>query len=53
MIDYLTASLDVKAVQRVFVVHGEAEVAETYKGHLQNAGFQHIDVPNKGEIVEL
>ena len=53
MIDYLTRSLQVDKVQRVFVVHGEEQAAETYKGHLAEAGFAHIDVPTKGEIVEL
>ena len=53
MIDYLTRSLDVRQVQRVFVVHGDENAAETYKGHLQEAGFARIDVPQKGETVEL
>ena len=53
MIDYLTRSLQTDGVERVFVVHGEAEVAETYKGHLQDAGFHNVEVPEKGEIVTL
>ena len=53
MIDYLTRSLQVDKVQRVFVVHGEEQSAQTYKGHLQDAGFKHIEVPEKGQIVEL
>ena len=53
MIDYLTRSLAVDQVQRVFVVHGEAQTAETYKGHLEEAGFKQITVPEKGETVIL
>ena len=53
MIDYLTRSLQVDKVQRVFVVHGEEQAAEAYKGHLEEVGFQHIDIPEKGQIVEL
>ena len=53
MIDYLTRSLDVPAVQRVFVVHGEQEVTEIYKAHLEEAGFKNVMVPHKGETVDL
>lgn len=53
MIDYLTRSLQTDRVERVFVVHGEAEAAETYKGHLHDAGFHNVEVPEKGEIVTL
>ena len=53
MIDYLTRSLAVDQVRRTFVVHGDAQAAETYKGHLHDAGFRNIDVPEKGETVEL
>ena len=53
MIDYLTRSLQVDKVQRVFIVHGEQQAAEAYKEHLHEAGFRGIEVPEKGEIVEL
>ena len=53
MIDYLTRSLQVKDVQRVFVVHGSEEAAMTYKEHLHDAGFRNIEVPEHGEEVEL
>jgi metallo-beta-lactamase family protein len=53
MIDYITRSLMVDKVQRVFVVHGEETAAEIYKTHLQEAGFKHIDIPTKGEEVEI
>jgi len=53
MIDYLTRSLQVDHVQRTFIVHGEPEAAETYKDHLHDAGFRHIDIPEKGQIFEL
>lgn len=53
MIDYLTRSLAVDQVKRVFVVHGEETAAQTYKTHLEEAGFTHITIPSKGEAVEL
>lgn len=53
MIDYLTRSLQVDKVQRVFVVHGDTTAAEAYKGHLSDAGFQNISVPEKGETIIL
>ncbi len=53
MIDYLTRSLQVDKVQRVFVVHGEPEAAETYTTHLHEAGFKDVTIPTKGEQVEL
>ena len=53
MIDYLTRSLAVDQVQRTFVVHGDETAAEAYKGHLEEAGFRQVSVPQKGEIVEL
>ena len=53
MIDYLTRSLVVDQVKRIFVVHGDERASKTYKGHLQEAGFKNIEVPEKGETVEL
>ena len=53
MIDYLTRSLQVDKVQRTFIVHGEPQAAETYKGHLSDAGFKNITIPVKGEEIEI
>lgn len=53
MIDYLTRSLQVEQVRRTFIVHGNEEAAEAYKGHLEEAGFKSVTVPQKGEMVEL
>ena len=53
MIDYLTRSLAVDQVKRVFVVHGEETAAETYKTHLEEAGFKCVEVPQKGQMIEL
>ena len=53
MIDYLTRSLQVDKVQRTFIVHGEPQAAETYKGHLTDAGFKNITIPVKGEEIEI
>ena len=53
MVEYLTHSLTVDQVQHTFIVHGEEQAAETYKGHLYEAGFRNISIPAKGEEVEL
>ena len=53
MIDYLTRSLAVEQVKQVFVVHGQEEAAQAYKGHLEEAGFKQVEVPEKGEMVCL
>jgi metallo-beta-lactamase family protein len=53
MLDYLMRSLMPEQVKQVFVVHGEEEAAETYKVHLEEAGFKHVEVPKKGQTVEL
>ena len=53
MIDYLTRSVNVEAVRRTFIVHGELATQETYKDHLYEAGFRNIEHPEKGHIVHL
>ena len=53
MIDYITRSQQVDKVQRVFVVHGEETSAEAYKDHLMEAGFKHVEVPEKGQTVVI
>lgn len=53
MIDYITRSQQVDQVRRVFVVHGEEQAAETYKTHLMEAGFANVEVPAKGQTIEL
>lgn len=53
MIDYLTHSVNVEAVRRTFIVHGELAAQETYKDHLYEAGFRNIEYPEKGHTVHL
>lgn len=53
MIDYLTRSVNVEAVRRTFIVHGELAAQETYKDHLYEAGFRNIEHPEKGYMVHL
>ncbi len=53
MIDYLTRSVNVEAVRRTFIVHGELAAQETYKDHLYEAGFRNIEHPEKGYMVRL
>ena len=53
MIDYLTRSVNVEAVRRTFIVHGELAAQETYKDHLYEAGFRNIEHPENGYMVHL
>ena len=53
MIDYLTRSVNVEAVRRTFIVHGELAAQETYKDHLYEAGFRNIEHPEKGYMDHL
>lgn len=53
MMDYLTRSVNVEAVRRTFIVHGELAAQETYKDHLYEAGFRNIEHPEKGYMVHL
>lgn len=53
MIDYLTRSLNVEAVRRTFIVHGELSAQEAYKDRLYEAGFRNIAHPAKGTTIHL
>jgi metallo-beta-lactamase family protein len=44
---------DKKALQRLFIVHGEYEPQQIYKDHLETKGFQNIEIPEKGNWVQL
>ena len=52
MIDYLS-SQNKELIQKTFLVHGEYEVMEAYKGHLEEAGFGNIVIPKTRETFEL
>ena len=53
MIQYFTASQDVKAIKKTFIVHGESSAQEAMKDHLYEAGFRNIHIPQKGASVVL
>ncbi len=40
-------------VKGVFLVHGEYEVQQKFQEHLQSNGFQNVEIPKHGQIVEL
>ena len=50
---YFTASQDVKAIKKTFIVHGESSAQEAMKDHLYEAGFRNIHIPQKGASVVL
>lgn len=52
MIDFLSCQ-DKSLLKKTFIVHGTYESANAYKGHLNNKGFKHVEVPSLGQEVEL
>lgn len=39
--------------KKIFLVHGEIDTQEAYKGFLLENGFQNIEIPAKGEMVDI
>ncbi|MCE1199588.1 MAG: MBL fold metallo-hydrolase [Marinilabiliales bacterium] len=52
MITFLKCQ-DPKAIQKVFLVHGDYETQQFYKGQLENAGFANIEIPEPMSEVEI
>jgi metallo-beta-lactamase family protein len=52
MISFLSCQ-DKKALQKVFIVHGEYETQKKYVSSLTEAGFKNIEIPAKGEGFEI
>ncbi len=44
---------DKQQIRKIFLVHGEAETAASYRDRLRAAGFRHIEIPYKGETFKL
>jgi metallo-beta-lactamase family protein len=45
--------MDKQRLQRVFLVHGEPEAAHAFSGALHQAGFQQVDIPQRGQSYSL
>ncbi len=52
MIDFLSCQ-DKSQLKKTFIVHGDYESANAYKGHLNDSGFKRVEVPALGQEVEL
>ena len=52
MLQYLSCQ-DPKAVQKMFLVHGELEVQTDWKATLMNAGFKNIEIPERHSECEI
>jgi len=52
MLQFLSCQ-DAAKVKTVFLVHGELDKQLIWKGHLQAAGFQHVEIPDMYEGVDL
>lgn len=40
-------------IKHLFLVHGNHKVQENYKAHLEESGFHHIQIPDRGEVFEI
>ncbi len=52
MIDYLKCQTP-HLIKHIFLVHGDYAAQETYRQHLIDSGFHHIEIPNLGEVVDV
>lgn len=52
MLQFLSCQ-DAAKVKTVFLVHGELDKQLIWKDHLQASGFQHVEIPDMYESVEL
>lgn len=52
MISYLSCQKKSR-IKKIFLVHGEPDVQNTYRQHLLNAGFKNILIPAQGQSFEL
>lgn len=53
LIQYLSCQKDNRKLQKIFIVHGEGDVRNTYAQHLKDAGFNCAYVPHFRESIEL
>ncbi len=42
-----------KQVKKIFLVHGEYDVQQTFKSKLNNRGFQHVEIPSQHQEFEI
>ncbi|KAB7731890.1 MBL fold metallo-hydrolase [Rudanella paleaurantiibacter] len=52
MLDYLSCQNPAE-VKKVFLVHGDYDEQQIWKEKLQDAGFQHVEIPDMYEAVNL
>jgi metallo-beta-lactamase family protein len=48
MLDYICSCQDPKKIKMAYVVHGEYKAQEYYEGKMQERGFEHIQIPERG-----
>jgi metallo-beta-lactamase family protein len=52
MIDYLKCQ-EPHLIKHLFLVHGQYDRQVTYREHLTNSGFHHIEIPEDGSTHEF
>ncbi len=53
MMSYLTASVDPAELKGTFLVHGDLDALEGYRGHLRQAGFRRVTIPEEEQEFDL
>lgn len=44
---------DKMKIEKTFIVHGEFETQKKYSDYLQKQGFQNVEIPSKGQEIEI
>ncbi len=52
LLDYVT-KFDKEKMKKIFLVHGDIEQQEIFKKHLNESGFNSVDIPAKGDVYSL
>ncbi len=52
MLDYFN-QFDKERIQKFFLVHGDPEAQQSFKGKLKANGFENVLIPSKGDVFEI
>lgn len=52
MLNYISCQ-EKRRIKKIFLVHGEAETQEHFRDTLNKKGYKRVEIPERGELVEL
>ncbi len=52
MLNYISCQ-EKRRIKKIFLVHGEAETQEHFRDTLNKKGYKRVEIPERGETVEL